>query len=45
MCPAVQVYPGVRSRYEDVDLVVVRENTEDLYAGIEFESGTDDATR
>ena len=36
-------YPGVRSRYEDVDLVVVRENTEDLYAGIEFESGTDDA--
>ena len=36
-------YPGVRSRYEDVDVVVVRENTEDLYAGIEFESGTDDA--
>jgi len=32
-------YPGVRSRYEDVDLVVVRENTEDLYAGIEFEEG------
>ena len=38
-----KTYPGVRSRYEDVDLVVVRENTEDLYAGIEFESGTDDA--
>jgi isocitrate dehydrogenase (NAD+) len=36
-------YRGVRSRYEDVDLVVIRENTEDLYAGIEFESGTDDA--
>jgi isocitrate dehydrogenase (NAD+) len=36
-------YPGVRSRYEDVDLVVIRENTEDLYAGIEFEEGTDDA--
>ena len=36
-------YPGVRSRYEAVDVVVVRENTEDLYAGIEFESGTDDA--
>ena len=34
---------GVRSRYEGVDLVVVRENTEDLYAGIEFEAGTDDA--
>ena len=29
----------MRSRYEDVDLVVVRENTEDLYAGIEFERG------
>jgi isocitrate dehydrogenase (NAD+) len=33
-------YPGVRSRYQDVNLVVVRENTEDLYAGIEFEEGT-----
>jgi isocitrate dehydrogenase (NAD+) len=32
-------YPGVRSRYQDVDLVVVRENREDLYAGIEFEEG------
>ncbi|MBN2579551.1 MAG: isocitrate/isopropylmalate dehydrogenase family protein [Pirellulales bacterium] len=34
-------YPGVRSRYADppVDLVIVRENTEDLYAGVEFESG------
>jgi isocitrate dehydrogenase (NAD+) len=36
-------YRGVRSRYEDVDLVVIRENTEDLYAGIELEEGTDDA--
>jgi isocitrate dehydrogenase (NAD+) len=36
-------YPGVRSRYEDVDLVLVRENTEDLYAGIEFEEGSEDA--
>jgi isocitrate dehydrogenase (NAD+) len=36
-------YPGVRTRFEDVDLVVVRENTEDLYAGIEYEQGTDDA--
>ncbi len=35
-------YPGVRSRYTDIDLVVVRENTEDLYAGIEFEKGEDD---
>jgi isocitrate dehydrogenase (NAD+) len=33
-------YPGVRSRYEGVNLVVVRENTEDLYAGIEYEAGT-----
>jgi isocitrate dehydrogenase (NAD+) len=36
-------YSGVRSRYEDVDLVVIRENTEDLYAGIEFEEGTSHA--
>jgi isocitrate dehydrogenase (NAD+) len=36
-------YPGVRSRYDTVDLVVVRENTEDLYAGIEVEDGTDEA--
>ncbi|MEM3422014.1 MAG: isocitrate/isopropylmalate dehydrogenase family protein [Candidatus Hadarchaeum sp.] len=32
-------YPGVRSRYIGVDLIVVRENTEDLYAGIEYEPG------
>jgi len=32
-------YRGVRSRYENIDLVIVRENTEDLYAGIEFEEG------
>ena len=36
-------YPGVRSRYENVDLIVIRENTEDLYAGVEFEEGTEDA--
>jgi isocitrate dehydrogenase (NAD+) len=36
-------YPGVRSRFDDVDLVVVRENTEDLYAGIEYEEGTEQA--
>jgi isocitrate dehydrogenase (NAD+) len=36
-------YPGVRSRYEDVDLIVVRENTEDLYAGIELEEGSQEA--
>jgi len=32
-------YPGVKSYYRDIDLVVVRENSEDLYAGIEFEEG------
>jgi isocitrate dehydrogenase (NAD+) len=31
----VQTMPGVKSRYTDVDLVVVRENTEDLYSGLE----------
>ncbi len=36
-------YPGVRSRYDGVDIVVVRENTEDLYAGIEYEAGSDTA--
>lgn len=34
-----KTYPGVRSRYENIDLVIIRENTEDLYAGIEFEKG------
>src|ERR1700730_2931431 len=38
-------YPGVRSRYQDVDLVIVRENTEDLYAGIEFAEGEPDTRR
>jgi isocitrate dehydrogenase (NAD+) len=33
-------YQGVRSRYENIDLVIVRENHEDLYAGIEFEQGS-----
>ncbi len=32
-------YEGVRSRYRDINLIVVRENTEDLYAGIEFKEG------
>jgi len=36
-------YPGVRSRFDDVDLVLVRENTEDLYAGIEYEEGSAEA--
>jgi isocitrate dehydrogenase (NAD+) len=29
-------YPGVKSRYQNIDLVLVRENTEDLYAGVEY---------
>jgi len=33
-------YPGLRSRYENIDLIIVRENTEDLYAGIEFQRGS-----
>ena len=33
-------YEGVRSRYKNINLVIVRENTEDLYAGIEFQKGT-----
>ena len=34
-----RTFKGVESRYENVDLVVVRENTEDLYAGIEHKKG------
>ncbi len=36
-------YAGVRSRYQNIALVIVRENTEDLYAGIEFQKGTKEA--
>ena len=32
-------YPGVKSYFKDIDLVIIRENSEDLYAGIEFEEG------
>jgi isocitrate dehydrogenase (NAD+) len=38
-----KTYEGVRSRYDNVDLVIVRENTEDLYAGIEYEAGSAEA--
>ena len=38
-------YPGIRSKYQDVDLVIVRENTEDLYAGVEYDLGTDEAAQ
>jgi isocitrate dehydrogenase (NAD+) len=37
-CKALE---GVRTRFPETDLVIVRENTEDLYAGIEFERGTE----
>jgi len=40
--PAVSI-PGVKSRYEGIDLVIVRENTEDLYAGVEHMVGKDAA--
>jgi isocitrate dehydrogenase (NAD+) len=40
-----KTYPGVPSLYKDVDIVVMRENTEDLYAGIEYERGTPDALK
>ena len=38
-----KTFKGARTRYKDINLVVIRENTEDLYAGIEFEKGTKDA--
>ena len=40
-----KTYPGVPSLYKDVDIIIVRENTEDLYAGIEFEKGTPEAAQ
>jgi isocitrate dehydrogenase (NAD+) len=40
--PAFSI-PGTGARYENVDIVIVRENTEDLYVGVEFEEGTPDA--
>ena len=40
-----KTYPGALSLYEGVDIVIVRENKEDLYAGIEFEKGTPEAAR
>ena len=35
----IKTFKGIKSRYENVDLVIVRENTEDLYAGIEHKLG------
>ncbi len=39
----VKAYKGARNLRDDLDFVIVRENTEDIYAGIEFEQGTADA--
>lgn len=36
-----KTFKGVRTKYNNIDIVIVRENTEDLYAGIEFEKGSD----
>jgi len=40
-----KTYLGVRSKYKDVDFVIVRENMEDLYSGIEFEKGATETAK
>jgi isocitrate dehydrogenase (NAD+) len=40
-----KIYPGAPTPFKDVDIVVIRENTEDLYSGIEFEAGAGDTAR
>jgi isocitrate dehydrogenase (NAD+) len=40
-----RTFKGVRTRFQDIDLVIVRENTEDLYAGIEFAKGSEDVKK
>ncbi len=40
----VKSYPGVNTPFKNIDLVIIRENSEDLYAGIEFKEG-EDSTR
>ena len=40
-----KAYEGVRTRFPETDIVIVRENTEDLYAGIEFEKDSEEAER
>lgn len=37
-----RIFKGAKTRYENIDLVIVRENTEDLYAGIEFQKGREE---
>jgi isocitrate dehydrogenase (NAD+) len=40
-----RAYPGVKTRHPGVDILVIRENTEDLYQGIEFERGSTELGR
>jgi isocitrate dehydrogenase (NAD+) len=40
-----KAYDGVRTRFPETNIVIIRENTEDLYAGIEFEQGTDEEAK
>src|ERR671917_991534 len=40
-----KAYEGVRTRFPETDVVIVRENTEDLYAGIEFEKGSEEVEK
>jgi isocitrate dehydrogenase (NAD+) len=40
-----RTFKGVRTRFDAIDLVIIRENTEDLYAGIEFEKGSEGARK
>jgi len=40
-----KAYAGVRTRFPETDIVIVRENHEDLYAGIEFEKGSEDSAK
>ncbi len=41
----IKAYPGARNLRDDLDFVVIRENSEDIYAGIEFAQGTADCQR
>lgn len=40
-----RTYPGINTKFQGVNIVIVRENTEDLYAGVEFEKGTPGAIK
>ncbi|MDR1695126.1 MAG: isocitrate/isopropylmalate dehydrogenase family protein [Endomicrobium sp.] len=40
-----KTYSGVKSKYENIDLTVVRENTEDLYAGVEYPEDSEESKK